>query len=392
MSDIAAHADRLLQLGGAGAHPAGGIVGVRTGVHVDVRAAGWAVLPGPGIAPVPMQRGHLIDLASVTKVAATTAMAMRLVADRRLDLSARVGSFLPAFAGGAKDDVSVYQLLTHTAGLQPWWPLYLETTERDEAILRAQELPLATAPATAWRYSDLGLMLAGAVVEEVTGETLRDAYRTLIAEPLRLTSGYGPVPAETAATSADSDVYEFRMVATGIPYPVPFTADQFTGWRTAPVRGAANDGNAAHALAGASGHAGLFSTVDDLLTLGAALRGGEFIPGDVLVEFSEPNPIQPEQAVGFRRSILDVAGDRVTLLGHGGFTGAWFGFGLDHDVVVAGGAMRLHGTVGTIPDDGTAPQLPEIVTVDAIQRVLLNAAAATLHGRHSFTTTQAEER
>ncbi|QNE35821.1 serine hydrolase domain-containing protein [Leifsonia shinshuensis] len=392
MSVIATYADRLLQLGGAGAHPAGGIVGVRTGADVEVRTAGWAVLPGSGVAPVPMRRGQLIDLASVTKVAATTAMAMRLVADRRLDLSARVGSFLPAFAGGAKDDVSVYQLLTHTAGLRPWWPLYLETTDRDEAILRAQELPLASAPGTAWRYSDLGLLLAGAVVEEVTGETLRDAYRTLIADPLRLTSGYGPVPSETAATSADSDAYEFRMVVTGTPYPVPFTAGRFTGWRNTPVRGEANDGNAAHALGGASGHAGLFSTVDDLLTLGAALRGGEFVPEDVLARFSEPNPIRPDQAVGFRRSTLDVAGDRVTLLGHGGFTGTWFGFGLDHDVVVAGGAMRLCGTVGAIPDDGTSPQLPELVTVDAIQRVLLDAAAATLHGRHSFTTTQAEER
>lgn len=391
MSVIATYAEQLLRLGGAGAHPANGIIGVRTGTHVDVQTAGWAVAPGPDTTPVPMQRGQLIDLASVTKVAATTAMVMRLVSERRLNLNAHVASILPAFSGGAKDVVTLYQLLTHTAGLQPWWPLYLETTDRDEAIQRAQELPLATAPATIWRYSDLGLILAGAVVEEITGETLRDAYQTLIANPLHLTSGYGPVPAEAAVTSADSDVYEFRMVATGSPYPVPFTAGQFRGWRTGLVRGETNDGNAAHALAGASGHVGLFSTVDDLLTLGAALRSGEFIPDHVLVEFSQPNPIHPEQAVGFRRSTLNVGDDQVTLLGHGGFTGTWFGFGVDHDVVIAGGAMRLYGTVGPIPENGTVPQLPELVTVDTIQRVLLDAAAAALQPQHSFTTTKAEE-
>lgn len=391
MSVLGTYVDQLLQLGGAGAHPANGIIGVRTGGRVDVETAGWAVLPGPDEEPVPMQRGQLIDLASVTKVAATTAMVMRLVADRRLDLSVRVSSVLPGFSGGGKDDVSLYQLLTHTAGLQPWWPLYLETSDRDDAIRRAQELPLATAPETAWQYSDLGLLLAGAVVEAVAGACLPDAYRTLIANPLQLTSGYGPVAAQTAVTSADSDVYEYGMIATGTPYRVPFTADRFAGWRDRPVRGEANDGNAAHALGGASGHAGLFSTVDDLLTLGAALRGGEFIPDRVLAEFSRPNRIHPEQAVGFRISTIEVGDETVTLLGHGGFTGTWFGFGLDRDVVVAGAAMRLYGTVGAIPDDGAVVRRPDLVSGDAIQRVLLDAAAATLEAQHSFTTTQAEE-
>ena len=80
MSAIASHVDRLLQLGGPGSHPAGAIIGVRTADGVDVRTAGWAVLPGSGDGGVPMRRELSLDLASVTKVAATTAMAMRLVA------------------------------------------------------------------------------------------------------------------------------------------------------------------------------------------------------------------------------------------------------------------------------------------------------------------------
>ncbi|WP_374009934.1 serine hydrolase domain-containing protein [Leifsonia sp. LS-T14] len=380
MSGLAPYVDRLLSLGEPGAHPASAIVGVRTASGVQVECGGWAALADGGTAAVPMGRELLLDLASVTKVAVTTVIVMRLVEEGRLALDDLVRDHLPAFTGGDKDRVTLEHLFTHTAGLQPWWPLYLETTDRDAAILRAQEVPLATAPGAAWSYSDLGLILAGAIVETVTGLPLRDAYRTLVAGPLGLTSDYGPVPAGSAVTSADSDAYEFRMVATGTPYPVPFRTDEFDGWRDRPLRGEVNDGNAAHALGGVSGHAGLFSTVDDLLALGAALRGGGFVSGEVLRAFSRPNAINPEQAVGFRRNTITVDGRSLDVLGHSGFTGTWFGFALDADVVVTGAAMRLAGTTGGLPADavaGAAPR-PPLVTGDAIQSILLEAAADVL--------------
>ncbi len=254
-----------------------------------------------------------------------------------------------------------------------------------------QQLPLAAAAGSTWLYSDLGLILAGAVVEHVTTLGLADAYRTLIAEPLGLASSYGQVAAEGAATSSDSDAYEYRMVATGVPYPVPFVADQFTGWRDRPLRGEANDRNAAHALGGVAGHAGLFSTVDDLLTLGTALRGGEFIPADVLDAFAEPTPINPGQAVGFRRVVIDVEGEAITVLRHGGFTGTSFAFARDKELVVAGGAMRLYGAVGPIPRPGTTSRPRGLVTVDAIQDALLDVGADVLRTELSQTTTQAED-
>ena len=385
MSGLARYVDRLLSFGEPGAHPASAIVAVRTPSGVAVECGGWAAPADGATAAVPMSRGLLLDLASVTKVAVTTVIVMRLADEGRLALADLVRDHLPAFSGGDKDRVTLEHLLTHTAGLQPWWPLYLETTERDAAVLRAQELPLATAPGTAWNYSDLGLILAGAVVETVTGLPLRDVYRTLVADPLGLTSDYGPVPPGSAVTSADSDAYEFRMVGTGTPYPVPFRTDDFDGWRDRPLRGEVNDGNAAHALAGVSGHAGLFSTVDDLLTLGAAVRGGGFVSGDVLRAFSRPNAINPEQAVGFRRSTITVDGRSLAVLGHSGFTGTWFGFALDADVVVAGAAMRLAGTTGGLADAADAaaaprPPLvnPPLVSGDAIQSILLEAAADRL--------------
>lgn len=369
---------RLLALGEPGSHPAGAIAGVRTAAGTSVRVGGWAVLPGAVWPGVPMMPELLLDLASVTKVAATTVLVMRLVAAGELRLDDEVRAVLPGFRGDGRDGITLRHLLTHTAGLRPWWPLYLETTDRAEAIEFVQCLPLASAAGTAWRYSDLGLILAGAVVERVAGLGLADAYRGLVAEPLGLTSRYGPVPPEAAATSADSDAVEYRMVGAGAPYPVPFVPEAFDGWRDRLLRGEADDGNVAHALGGVSGHAGLFSTVDDLLVLGAALRSGELVPTEVLEAFAQPTPVHPEQAVGFRRVALRAGGEELTVLRHGGFTGTSFGFALERELVLAGGATRLHGTVGHLPSGDAPAAAPELVAVDTIQDVLLAAGAEAL--------------
>lgn len=388
---LASQVERLLTLGSAGAHPASAIIGVRTEAGSEVRSGGWAMLPGPTTEGVPMSSELLLDLASVTKVASTTTMVMRLVADGLLHLHDRVGAFLPGFASGEggsdKADITIAELLTHSGGLQPWWPLYMEARGPGSAVELAQRLPLAARPGSVWCYSDLGFVLVGAVVEQVTGLPLREAYRALVAEPLGLGSGYGPVPPGTAAAGADSDGYEYAMILSGEPYPVPFAPDRFDGWRDRLVRGEANDGNVAHALGGASGHAGLFSTVDDLLVLGSALRGGGFVPEAVLREFAAERAIDPGQAIGFRRYAVDMAGERVVLLGHSGFTGVWFGFAPERELVVAGGAMRLHGAVGRLPRGAEGPRgsglrrpraagPPAIVPGDAIRDVLLDAAAA----------------
>lgn len=388
MSDAVA---RLLALGGEGSHPASAVAGVRTGAGTAVAQGGWARLPAAGVPGQPMTGQTLLDLASVTKVAATTTLIMHLVADGRLRLDAPARRFLPAFTGDGRDEVTVEGLLTHTAGLRPWWPLYCEATDPDTAIERAQRLPLAGRPGAAWRYSDLGLILAGRVVERVTTLGLADAFAALVAEPLGLAARYGPVPAPRAAASADSDAYEWGMVATGRPYAVssttgPFTTGQFPGWRNRPLRGEVNDGNAAHALGGVAGHAGLFATAGDLLRLGAAVRGGDFIPAPVLARFAAPVPVHPEQAVGFRRATVRAAGGAVTLLYHGGFTGTYFAVGLEDELVIAGGAMRLYGTVGPIPAEGRRPDVSRLVAGADIQTVLLDAGLRAFEQATAYAT------
>lgn len=370
---------RLLGVGPKGHHPASAIIGVRTGSHTAVEAAGWAVLPDPASPGVPMSRELLLDLASVTKVAATTTMMMRLHAAGLIDLEARAARYLPDLMSDDHRDITLAQLLTHTAGLEPWEPLYFDAHTREQATARAARVPLATRPGTARRYSDLGFILAGAIIECVTAQPLQAAYRELVADPLGLSSRFGPVPAKLAAAAADSDIYEFGMIRTGTPYPVPFSPTRYGGWRHGLVHGQVADGNAAHALDGVSGHAGLFSTVGDLLTLGAALRGGEFVPAAVLRRFSEPSAQDAGQAVGFQRRILRLGSERLTLLCHSGFTGTWFGFALEGELVIAGGAMRLHGNTEwassspqSQPEPGhpeTRPDVPDLLPGGVLPRI-----------------------
>lgn len=383
--------ERLLAAGAPGQHPASAAVGLRLGSDTDVATGGWATLPAAGDAGTPMQPSLLLDLASVTKVAGSTALTM-LLADRgELGLDQQVRRFLPAFAGGVKDEVTLEQLLTHTAGLQPWWPLYCQTTQRAEALDSVASMPLVAEPGTVWRYSDLGLILAGEVIEAVTGMGLAEAFRRLVADPLGLTARYGPVAPQAAAASSDGDTYEHTMVATGDPFPVPFSTADFAGWRTGPLRGVVNDGNAAHALANVAGHAGLFATIDDLLTLGSALRGGGFVSRTVLERFARPTPINPVQAVGFRLARLEVAGETAAVLHHGGFTGTFFAIGLDTELVIAAGAMRLYGTLGLVPALAQAPDRSGLLTTAAIESLLLDAARTALARTTSHPAPPVEE-
>jgi len=371
MSNATRVVDELLGLGTAGSHPASAAVGVCGPNGKDVSVSGWAVLPDEsGSGGEAISAGMMVDLASVTKVASTTTLAMLLCAAGQLDPSAPVKRYLPRFTAAGKADITVEQLLAHAGGLQPWWPLYCVTEERDRALDLAQDLPLAAAPGTERRYSDLGMILAGQVIERIAGDELPKAFTDMVGRPLGLDARFGPVPARDAATSADSDAYEYAMVARGVPYPVPFSTANFSGWRDHAVRGEANDGNAAHALRGAAGHAGLFASIDDLLRLGAALIGGEFVPTAVLERFATSSATEQDQALGFGRTTLEVQGQPNTLLWHGGFTGTFFGVVPNAGLVVAGAAMRLHGTLGHLAAARTAPAGPHLVTSDSIHNVM----------------------
>ncbi|GAA2850637.1 serine hydrolase domain-containing protein [Nonomuraea rubra] len=287
-----------------------------------------AVLPEGG-APMTMDTYH--DLASVTKVVATTTMLIRLVSDRLVDLDAPLSAYLPK----SYEAITVRDLLLHRGGLWEWWPLYIQP----------QLPPPRYRPGRARHYSDLGFILLGRIVAQVTGLRLDRALAELVTRPLGLTSTTYARPAGSeVAMSALDDRVEMTMLDTGRPYPVPYRSGDFARWRTGPVVGEVADGNAFHALDGVAGHAGLFSTVPDLLKYGLALARYEEYEHlwrpEVVREFLAPGPDQ-EQALGFRRYALELPGETVTVLGHPGYVGCAVGFVPGRDIALALASNRL---------------------------------------------------
>ncbi|QYM64111.1 beta-lactamase family protein [Microbacterium sp. Se5.02b] len=285
----------------------------------DLAAGGFADLAG-----TPMTTATAFDIASVSKVAATTTVILRLVSRGDLDFDDPVERFLPGTPCAA--GTTVRHLLQHRAGLWEWQPLYLDREHLDPADA-IDAVPLRYGLDEGRHYSDLGFMLLGRIIAVVTGTPLDAAVRELVTAPLGLArTGYGPV-ARPVASSGIGDAAERRMVATGEPYPI-LTADRDFAWREGEVTGSVNDGNCFHALGGVSGHAGLFSTADDLLTLGAALAAPETHPelwrSEVVAELFRDGP-DAGQALGWRSDSVAVAGRQTRLLWHPGYTGCALG-------------------------------------------------------------------
>lgn len=304
---------------------------MKDGEVVLKKAYGYAQLDPSGEGGLPMDTATIFDLASVTKVMATTFAVMRLVDRGDLDLDAPVYRYLPDFRGGGKDAITLRHLLTHRAGLVQWVPTYYHASDRDSAYAYIRNLPLAWPVGGGRHYSDLSFMLLGRVVEQVTGTRL-DRYLTQdLYGPLGLVStGFRPAgevrqgaPPTFAATS-HGNPYEHRMVHDStFGYRIDGDADAWDGWRHHTLAGEVNDGNAFHAFGGVAGHAGLFSSAAELGTLlRLLLNRGEldrrrFIRAGTVDAFLAPTG--DGQALGWQVPEYAPAGSFV----HTGFTGTY---------------------------------------------------------------------
>jgi CubicO group peptidase (beta-lactamase class C family) len=239
----------------------------------------------PLVDPEKMTTDDLFDLASLTKVVGTTTSIMLLVDRGLIKVDDPVGKYIPAFNEGDKKQITIRNLLTHTAGLITWYPLFYRASNKEEAYKIIDELPLAFPVGKVRRYSDLGFILLGEIIEKVSGMPLDQFDQKNIFEPLGMRhTTYNPLSAgkfkEFAATS-HGNPFETRMVHdTSLGYVFKeIDPDQWNGWRTYNLRGEVNDGNAWYALHGVSGHAGLFSTVDDLQKLVDMLKNDGKVGG-----------------------------------------------------------------------------------------------------------------
>lgn len=223
--------------------------------------------------PEVMTTDDLFDLASLTKVVGTTTAIMLLVDRGLINVDDPVGKYIPAFNVDDKKQITIRNLLTHTAGLITWYPLFYRASNKEEAYQLIGELPLAFPVGKERRYSDLGFILLGEIIEKVSGMPLDQFDQKNIFVPLGMNhTTYNPLAThrftQFAATS-HGNPFETRMVHdTSLGYSFKeIDPDQWNGWRTYTLRGEVNDGNAWYALKGVSGHAGIFSTVGDLQKL-----------------------------------------------------------------------------------------------------------------------------
>ncbi len=198
----------------------------------------------------------IFDLASVSKVVATTAMAMILYERGQLDLEAPVAGIIPEFAStddARRREVTLRMLLAHSSGLPAYQRLFEKAATRDALLRAAFTAPLVAEPGTRAEYSDLGFMVLGEALARMAGEDLAAACRREIFGPLGMT--------QTA----------FRPPAASKPMIPPTVEDR--EFRQRMVQGEVHDENAS-VLGGVAGHAGVFAPAAEVATFAHVLLGG----------------------------------------------------------------------------------------------------------------------
>ncbi len=325
--------DRVVRRGlDAGGFPGAAVVVGRDGYSVYQKGFG-RVAWSAGSAAVTAER-TIYDLASLTKVVATTTAAMILFDQGKLELDAPVSRYLPGFAGGDKDRVTVRHLLTHRSGLPAGRELWRLASSPSAARWAVVATPLVCAPGSCYIYSDLGADVLGWVVEAIAGETLDTFVQRLVFQPLGMS--------DTFFNPADS--LEYRIAPTEIAPP-----------RGYPLRGQVHDENA-YVLGGVAGHAGLFSTAADLSVFAQMmLNGGEYagvrIVSDTTVALFTRRAAGPGDWAGSSRALgwdtADGDGSSGIYLtsrayGHTGFTGTSMWIDPERDLFVVLLTNRVH--------------------------------------------------
>lgn len=263
------------------------------------------------------------DLASLTKIVATSSAIAVLLQQHRVDLDAPVSRYLPEFSGGRKDDVTVRMLLNHTSGMPAYAKLWRSARTAAQARAALFAIPLQRAPGSSAEYSDLNAMLAGLLVERVTDQPLARFAESAVFRPLgMLSTRYRPTLTDKTS-----------VAPTG----------RFHGH---PVGGVVNDRNAA-VLGGVSGHAGVFSTGIDLARfaqawLKAAAGHGNWLKRNTVAEFLTHSATSGTRVLGWDTP-LPSGGSKESLYGrcattstygHTGWTGTEMWIDPGHNLFV----------------------------------------------------------
>jgi CubicO group peptidase (beta-lactamase class C family) len=257
----------------------------------------------------PVTAEAIFDLASVSKVVATTTMAMILYERGLLDLETPVPAVVPEFArkDSRKKDVTFRLLLAHTSGLPAYEKLFVKAHSRDDLLAAAFEMPLTADPGTRAEYSDIGFIILGVGLERMADQSLDQFCQREI---------FGRLGMVRTAFNPPSN-WRTSMVPT---------ADDRT-FRKRVIQGEVQDENAS-VSGGVAGHAGVFSTAEDVATFAHAMLtgGGPIVRPETVALFTRrvQSPVGSSRALGWDTpSAPSQSGKYLSpkSFGHLGFTG-----------------------------------------------------------------------
>lgn len=278
----------------------------------------------------PMTVNTIFDLASLTKCIATATSVMKLIEDGRVRLNDPVAAYLPEFAQNGKEDITVRELLTHYSGLPPDIDSKGSWEGREAAFRMVMETKLAYPPGSRFLYSDINFEALGFLLEKVTGQSLEAYAAANIYAPLGMRDT------------------RFLPPASWLPRIAPTQYDEHGKM----LRGVVHDPTARR-MGGVAGHAGLFSTADDLAKFADEMLHGSKLLSRLSIE-KMTTPEQPANAASLRGLGWDIdspfASNRGDLLpvgsyGHTGFTGTslWIDPVTDTYIVLLTNAVHPNG-------------------------------------------------
>ncbi|MFN0139389.1 MAG: serine hydrolase domain-containing protein [Pyrinomonadaceae bacterium] len=319
----------------AGDFPSAVYLVAEKGEIVFTDALGLAVIEPERI---PARLDTIYDLASVTKVVATGLVVAKLYESGKLDLNERVGAHLPAFNSDDKNSITIKSLLVHDSGLSGWLPMYLLASEPRQVASAIAERPLEYPTGTAVVYSDPNFILLGEIVEKICDTPFDEVCREMIVEPLGLrdtffnpATGYRP----RIAASERGNEFERQLCFEKGYLQTPVGAggsdsihDPRSPFRSYPIWGEVHDNNA-YFMGGVAGHAGLFSTAEEVFKIAQ-----QFLPNRTsllkpetcdLFRTNFTPGLNEDRSLAFQLASTEdsTAGTKMssTSFGHNGFTG-----------------------------------------------------------------------
>lgn len=252
---------------------------------------------------VPDPRDTIYDLASVTKVLATTNLILLLTSRKEIDLEGKAVDYLPDFTGSGKDSIRIWHLLSHQSGLRPFRQDFLEVVDSATILNSILQDSLVHPVGEYQEYSCLNFIILARIIEKIVGKSLAEAFQECIASPLNLRSClFCPTPELYGRIAPTEEIAPWRDQWRERFSPATIAATRtVNGLNT--ICGEVHDETSA-CLHGQGGNAGLFASGEDVAALGklalqGVKEGNALAPKELWQLFTARNPKYGQRGLGW---------------------------------------------------------------------------------------------